>query len=160
MRKIATIICATLMVCTTVCSMTNEKVTTTNTNETQETTVVNDNKAKEFLEAFYAGLDEIEENNIDIDKVYAYIKEHSTESAIDILKENYGYECEGECLAFWMLEKGEFNDPGEFVSRKITQRGDNKFLVENKYTETTNRIIIEVTNTEDGFKISNIKYQD
>lgn len=128
-----------------------------NITEKQEATIADDSKGKEFLETFYDGMDKIDGDDFDLDKVYAHIKDNSTEHAIDVLKELYEYDCEGECLAFWTLTYGAFNDPGSFISRKITPQGNNVFLVENKYEYNTNRIIVEVTETKDGYKISDIK---
>ena len=128
-----------------------------NITEKQEATMTDDSKGKEFLETFYDGMDKIDGDDFDLDKVYAHIKGNSTEHAIDVLKELYEYDCEGECLAFWALTYGAFNDPGSFISRKITPQGDNVFLVVNKYEYNTNRVLVEVTETKDGYKISDIK---
>ena len=60
-----------------------------NITEKQEATMTDDSKGKEFLETFYDGMDKIDGDDFDLDKVYAHIKDNSTEHAIDVLKELY-----------------------------------------------------------------------
>ncbi len=161
MNKCALLVFVASLAFGSACKQANEKAETTgvsaSVSQEQATIVADDSKGKEFLEAFYDKMDEIDGDNFDQDKVYALIKENSTEHAIEVMKELYEYECEGECLAFWTLTYGAFNDPGGFVSRKITSQGNNVFLVENKYENNTNKVLLEVTETNNGYKISDIK---
>ncbi len=102
---------------------------------------------KAFLEKFYK-----EKLGKDQEDLYAYIKKNVTANGLKILKEQYDYDCEGECLAVWLFDF-EGGDLGDFKSVKITPQDKNKFLVESKYEYGVYSVVLTVVKEGENYKI-------
>ena len=81
---------------------------------------------KAFLEKFYKGLD----GNQDVDE---YVKKHVTSKALQFLKDNYDYECEGEYLATWLFSYEAGGDYGPLRERVFEAEDENTFQVTSIY---------------------------
>lgn len=78
---------------------------------------------KAFLEKFYAkGQDD------------NYIRQNITNNALQILKDEYDYDCEdGDCLATWIFYYEAGSDFGTFEKRTIEVVDENTYIVGNYY---------------------------
>lgn len=107
-------------------------------------------KKKEFIETFYKGL-------IKSDYDYSYIKKHVSPKVLQLLKDEYDYDCEdGDCLAVWLFTH-EGSDPGYFVSCSLKEESENDYLVvvKNEWEEYT--VLLTVVKDHETYKIDNIE---
>ena len=111
---------------------------------------------KDFIEAFYQGFDQFNDS---------YIKKYVSPKALQILKDEYDYECEdGDCLGTWLFvyPPGTDCDFSTVVSRDIEKINENDYLVKIKYKDAYYGIIeysvlLTVIKDGDTYKIDDIK---
>ena len=106
---------------------------------------------KEFLNKFYNNWTADEDGSD-----YSYVKKHITANALKVLKDEYAYDCEGECLATWLFSYEAGGDEGRELSRKITEKNENDFIVEINYEYAIYRVLLSVIKVGDDYKIDNI----
>ena len=107
---------------------------------------------KAFVENFYTGWrDAILE--------YDYVKQYITDNMLQQLKDEYEYDCEGECLATWIFCYKGGGDVGDLLSRKFTAQDATHVLVENKYDGYEYDIVLTLVKEGDTYKIDNLKQE-
>lgn len=106
---------------------------------------------KEFLNKFYNNWTADEDGSD-----YSYVKKHITANALKVLKDEYAYDCDGECLATWLFSYEAGGDEGRELSRKITEKNENDFIVEINYEYAIYRVLLSVIKVGDDYKIDNI----
>ena len=110
---------------------------------------------KDFIEVFYQGFDHND----------SYIKKYVSPKALQILKDEYDFECEdSDCLGTWLFvyPNGTDCDFSTVVSRNISEQNENDYLVEIKYKDAYYGIIeydvlLTVIKDGDTYKIDGIK---
>jgi hypothetical protein len=90
---------------------------------------------------------------------YDYVKQNVTDNMLQQLKDEYEYDCEGECLATWIFCYKGGGDVGELVSRKITAQDATHVLVESKYDNYEYDIVLTLVKEGDTYKIDNLKQE-
>ena len=119
-----------------------------------QTSCVNEVDAKEaFLEKFYADLDNREDGILD----YAFVKQHISPKALQVLKDEYDYECEGECLATWLFYYDAGGDDGHYISRTIKVIDNNRFLVKHHYELGDYEVVLIVVKIKGAYRIDGIQ---
>lgn len=106
---------------------------------------------KEFLNKFYNNWT-ADENGSD----YSYVKKHITANALKVLKDEYAYDCDGECLATWLFSYEAGTDGGRELSRTITEKDENNFIVEINNEYSIYRVLLTVIKVGNEYKIDNI----
>ena len=94
--------------------------------ETQEENI--QEEEKQFIEKFYADWKQDADGSD-----YAYVKKYITANALKTLKDEYDYECDGECLATWLFFYEAGGDMDSLLSRQIEPVSPNTFLVTNTW---------------------------
>lgn len=106
----------------------------------------------QFLENFYNGFD----NPHDWD---SHVRMHVTKNALQILRDEYGYDCDDDCLATWIfLYEGDEGD--EFKGRTIEPVSKNVFLVTNSWGDESYsdyKVKLGLVKEGDEYKIDNIE---
>lgn len=113
---------------------------------------------KDFILAFYKGLMKSEYD-------YSYIKKFVTPKALQVLKDEYDFECEdGDCLAVWLFayRPGTDQDYSNVVSYKIFEQESNDYMVlicynDSYYGEIRYSVTLTITKVGETYKIDNIK---
>lgn len=111
---------------------------------------------KDFIEAFYQGFDQFNDS---------YIKKYVSPKALQILKDEYDYECEdGDCLATWLFKEtcSDCGDNTPIISLDIKEQNENDYLVEIKFEDYYYGIfeydvLLTVIKDGDTYKIDNIE---
>ena len=111
------------------------------------------NAKKAFLEQFYNEWDANEEGIPDNDLVKQYV----TDDALQILKDNFEFDCDGECLATWMFCYEGGGDVGGLLSRTFTVADENNIVVAHKYTNYEYDVQLTVIKVGKTYKIDNIQ---
>ena len=88
-----------------------------------------------------------------------FVKQNVTDNMLQLLKDEYEYDCEGECLATWIFCYKGGGDVGELVSRKITAQDATHVLVESKYDNYEYDIVLTLVKEGDTYKIDNLKQE-
>ena len=109
------------------------------------------NAKKAFVENFYAGFEDILD--------YAYVKKYITPNVLQLLKDSYDYDCEGECLATWLFFYEGGGDAGELVSRQVKICDENHFLVEIKYANYEYDVLLTVIKEGDAYLIDGLQQE-
>ena len=116
-------------------------------------------EGKQFVEEFYAGYDKNDSQSSE----YAYVKKNITPNALQILKDEYDYECDGECLATWIFSYEAGGDMDSLLSRKIEYVSPNTYLVTNTWgysegnTDTYDyKIRLGIVKESGSYKINSI----
>ena len=146
------------------CGGNNTPTKQENANATEDTTIVSGeaepeaatvtvsqqeiDAKKAFVEKFYADWDDLLD--------YDYVKKFITPKALQQLKDEYGYDCEGECLATWIFFYEAGGDTGGEISRTVKAQDGNHFLVENKYDNEDYSVVLTVIKEGDEYKIDEI----
>lgn len=107
---------------------------------------------KAFVEKFY---DEWGDDILE----YDFVKQNITDNMLQLLKDEYDYDCEGECLATWIFCYKGGGDVGTLLSRQITAQDATHVLVENKYDNYEYDIVLTLINDGDTYKIDNLKQE-
>lgn len=94
--------------------------------ETQDENV--QEEEKQFIEKFYADWEQDADGSD-----YAYVKKHITANALKTLRDEYDYECDGECLATWLFFYEYGGDMDSLLNRQIEPVSPNTFLVTNTW---------------------------
>ena len=76
---------------------------------------------KAFLEGFYKVYDEVFDKDI---VNYEFINSNITPKMKQWLMDSYDYDCEGECMAIWLLCYNGGGDTGGLKTRTIKPEGD------------------------------------
>ena len=116
---------------------------------------------KTFLEGFYKGYDEVFDKDIEN---YEFIKSNITPKMKQWLMDSYDYDCDGECMAFWLFCYEGGGDTGGLKTRTIKPEGD-AYLVSCIHDQGENKeyhYTIKLTLVQDGdtFKIDNLEKID
>ena len=113
---------------------------------------------KAFLEGFYKVYDEVFDKDI---VNYEFINSNITPKMKQWLMDSYDYECEGECMAIWLLCYNGGGDTGGLKTRTIKPEGD-AYLVSCTHDQGENKeyhYTIKLTLVQDGdtFKIDSLE---
>ncbi|MBR4365598.1 MAG: hypothetical protein IKP43_02325 [Bacteroidaceae bacterium] len=103
---------------------------------------------KAFVEKFYADWDDLLD--------YDYVKKFITPKMLQQLKDEYDYDCDGECLATWIFFYEAGGDTGGEISRSVEAQDGNHFLVVNKYDNEDYSVVLTVIKEGDEYKIDEI----
>lgn len=106
----------------------------------------------QFLENFYNGFDNPDEWD-------SHVRMHVTKNALQILRDEYSYDCDDDCLATWIfLYEGDEGD--EFKGRTIEPVSQNVFLVTNSWGDESYsdyKVKLGLVKDGDDYKIDNIE---
>lgn len=90
---------------------------------------------------------------------YDYVKQNVTDNMLQQLKDEYEYDCEGECLATWIFCYKGGGDVSDLISRKFTAQDATHVLVENKYDGYEYDIVLTLVKEGDTYKIDHLKQE-
>lgn len=90
---------------------------------------------------------------------YDYVKQNVTDNMLQQLKDEYDYDCEGECLATWIFCYKGGGDVSDLISRQFTAQDATHVLVENKYDGYEYDIVLTLVKDGDTYKIDNLKQE-
>ena len=90
---------------------------------------------------------------------YDYVKQNVTDNMLRQLKDEYDYDCEGECLATWIFCYKGGGDVSDLISRKFTAQDATHVLVENKYDGYEYDIVLTLVKDGDTYKIDHLKQE-
>lgn len=88
-----------------------------------------------------------------------FVKQNVTDNMLQLLKDEYEYDCEGECLATWIFCYKGGGDVSDLISRKFTAQDATHVLVENKYDGYEYDIVLTLVKEGDTYKIDNLKQE-
>ncbi|MBP3766805.1 MAG: hypothetical protein J6I31_00800 [Prevotella sp.] len=106
-----------------------------------------------FVEKFYGEWEEQEEGISD----YAFIKRHTTKNAQQQLKDNFDYDCDGECFAGWMFYYEGGGDTMGLTSTTFSIADENHINVNFKYEGYEYEVQLTVVKSGDTYKIDGLK---
>ena len=137
-------------------SSTRSETTTVETDSTATEPLV---PSSEDLEAPKAFVENFYTEWRDAILEYDYVKQNITDNMLQLLKDEYEYDCDGECLATWIFSYKGGGDVGELVSRQITAQDATHVLVENKYDNYEYDIVLTLVKEGETYKIDNLKQE-
>ena len=112
-------------------------------------TALPETECKAFLESFYKGLEEADDTEV-------HIKKNVTKKALQTLIDAYDYECEGECIAFWLFSHDQ--EVGSTPSLTFERVEGDTYKVVNDYGDGY-KYVVKIGLVKEGtdYKIDSIE---